>query len=406
MSKDVAYTCLLDAKVQAYLYPIVDAPVGFRGGPVLTDVSQQHFRHLRHDSPYDHFQADAEYPARLPGDYYYAGPIYDHFGHFLSEMVHRIVPAHAHGGKHKFLFVSSDKTATPPDLQSAAPYIRDILEFLGIDADNSVVIRVNSIVERLHVFEQGASWGGAPKDAYLDELSRFSSARLDELCGQIKRPKKIYVSRSALPKVGAILGEAYLETVLADEGFEVFRPEQHSFAVQMDHYRKAETIVFAEGSAAHGAELLGSRMMGSVVLVPRSQQAYVFERVLRPRSRQFLRANVTRYLGTVKENSSDGSPLFHRGVTLLRPKIAVETFRTNSVSPMRAFSKVGYLKSAVTDLRTYFKDAACLPEPFNCRYAVALATRLAFGWIGRERVRSKTQKVRGKTKSGWPSRPR
>jgi hypothetical protein len=381
MKDEVAYACVENAEIQAYLYPIVDAPVGFRGGPVLLDPAHQCLRHLRNGVPYDHFQTDLEYSHHLAGDYYYAGPFYDHFGHFLSEMVHRIVSARMHGKNYKFLFVSSEQTPTPADLGTAAPYLIDILHYLGIDVHNSVVIRHNTVVERLHVFEQGASWGGAPKKAYLDALARFSSARLDELCGQVERPKKLYVSRSALPKVGAILGEGYFESVLRNEGFDVFRPEEHTFAVQMDHYRKADTVVFAEGSAAHGAELLGSRMMGTVVLVPRSQQAYVFERVLGPRSRRFIRANVTRYLGTVKENPSDGSPLFHRGATLLRPQSTAKAFQESAVCPMRSFSRFAYMWAAIADLKTYFKDAAQLPEPFNRRYAVALVGRLAFGWL-------------------------
>lgn len=381
MRDRVTYACLEGARVQAFLYPIVDAPVGFRGGPVLLDPLHQCLRHHRNDVPYDSFQADPEYSDHLSGDFYYAGPLYDHFGHFLSEMVHRIVSARAHGYNHKFLFVISEKTPTPASLEDAAPYIKEILGFLGVDTKNSVVIERNTIVERLHVFEQGACWGGVPNDAYLDDLARFSNARLDELCGQVSRPKKIYVSRSALPKVGGILGEEYLENVLRNEGFDIFRPEQHSFAVQMDHYRKADTVVFAEGSAAHGTELLGSKAMGTVVLVPRSQQVYVFERVLRPRSREFIRANVTRYLGTVKENPSDGSPLFHRGTTLLRPRLVNKIFRENAVSPMRGFHSLAYLMAAVADLRIYLRDAGRLPEPFNWRYAAALVGQLAFGWL-------------------------
>ncbi|RIX98793.1 glycosyltransferase family 61 protein [Aureimonas flava] len=397
MAEQVAYACVEEAKVQAFLYPIVDAPIGFRGGPVLTDPAQQRLRHHRNSAPYDHFQADTAYDDRLSGDYYYAGPLYDHFGHFLSEMVHRIVSAHHHGAGYPLLFISTRETPTPADIETAASYIQDILHFLGIDAGNSVVIRRNTIVERLHVFEQGACWGGHPKASYLDRLAAFSGDRLDQICGAVERPKKIYVSRSALPKLGSILGEEYFERILHEEGFTVFRPENHPFAVQMDHYRKADTIVFAEGSAAHGTELLGSRMMGTVVLVPRSPQAYVFERVLQPRSRRFIRANVTRYLGTVKENPSDGSPLFHRGVSIMRPQITVQTFRENGISPMRRFSSTAYLKAAVADLRRYWDEAKRIPEPFNRRYAASLARNLAFGWMEGDGVSRKALREGEKT---------
>lgn len=381
MTEQVAYACLKNAKVQAFLYPIVDAPIGFRGGPVLTAPDVQNFRHHRGMAPYDHFQSDVEYSTYLEGDYCYAGPIYDHFGHFLSEMSHRIVSAHRRGLDHRFLFVTSSDRPSITDLGSTPRYLKEILHFLGVDDENATVIDRNTIIERLHVFEQGACWGGTPNLSYLDDLAGYSTARLNEICGDIRRPKKIYVSRSALPKVGAILGESYFEKILMKEGFSIFHPQEHSFAVQMDHYRKAETVVFAEGSAAHGTELLGRRMMKNVVLVPRSQQAHVFESVLRPRSETFSRLDIARYLGTVRANPSDGSPLFHKGASLVKPVAAPKIFRDAGISPMRGFSSVAYLLSAARDAVSYLKDSRLGPEPFSRRYALSTLRTLCFGWL-------------------------
>ena len=61
-------------------------------------------------------------------------------------------------------------------------------------------------------------------------------------------------------------GEAYLEQVLERIGIGVIRPEKFSIAEQMATYRAAQTLMFAEGSALHGAQLLG-RALGDVVAI-------------------------------------------------------------------------------------------------------------------------------------------
>ena len=96
------------------------------------------------------------------------------------------------------------------------------------------------------------------------------------------------MSRSALPGTG-LLGERYVEQVLAQAGFNVIRPETMSLLDQMRAYRAAEVVVFAEGSACHGVELLGTEMLGTAIMLARREDHMeVFRRVLQPRSRRYV----------------------------------------------------------------------------------------------------------------------
>ena len=85
---------------------------------------------------------------------------------------------------------------------------------------------------------------------------------------ETRRPRKLYVSRSALRPQGMVLGSRF-EQQLEHAGFTIFLILGMALLTAVDHYRKAEIVVFPEGSACHGTELLGAGMMGRTFLLPR-----------------------------------------------------------------------------------------------------------------------------------------
>jgi len=63
---------------------------------------------------------------------------------------------------------------------------------------------------------------------------------------------KLYLSRSNLPeRLGGIIREAQLEKELAEKGYEVFHPQDHSLDVQIARYKAATHLVGLDGSALH-----------------------------------------------------------------------------------------------------------------------------------------------------------
>ncbi|MDZ7904572.1 MAG: glycosyltransferase 61 family protein [Cypionkella sp.] len=93
----------------------------------------------------------------------------------------------------------------------------------------------------------------APSSGYLDLLDRLG-AHVQPLAHDL-----VYVSRALLPAAGGggTAGEIYLETLLRFAGVQVLDPASASIADQMNTYAGARHLVFAEGSALHGRQLLG-----------------------------------------------------------------------------------------------------------------------------------------------------
>lgn len=59
----------------------------------------------------------------------------------------------------------------------------------------------------------------------------------------------LYVSISGLRRRGTQIGEEVFERYLANEGYLVFHPEQHTLLEQLSLYARAKKIIFSEGSA-------------------------------------------------------------------------------------------------------------------------------------------------------------
>jgi hypothetical protein len=361
------YRILENAKIQAYDPPIVRAPQGFIGGLVLESENDAALRHTRAHKAIDLFRENEIYERRLPGEYAYAGPIYGHFGHFMAEMVHRIVPSLRNNPDLPFIFVSTKGWDPHPNYAQFPEFVKNILSFLNIAASRVRVVSQNTIVERLHVFESGSDLVGGPKPGYTDMLREFSLSRLKELYGRISRPRKIYVSRSALVPQGMILGESYFEDQLAKDGFTVLRPEEISFTAQIDYYHKAETIIFPEGSACHGTELLGSRMMNDVHLFPRRRgQLAPFVKILSPRSKNItIMEDCVEYLGTASVRREDGMPLSHLGVSGLTVDKMLRYLRKHGLADLARFSVSSYTERVQQDLISYREYQSRPGAPYN-----------------------------------------
>src|SRR5262249_4947602 len=129
------YCTLEPAHVQAFKHPLVDTkPHGFHGGPVLLDPSHEALRHTRSWRPVDYFDSGENFDLTLDGAYVYGGPSYHHFGHVMSEMVHRILPSRSVFDCRRWLFVLARGEST--SYESRQPFFRQLLEFCEISPDS------------------------------------------------------------------------------------------------------------------------------------------------------------------------------------------------------------------------------------------------------------------------------
>lgn len=330
----------------------------FRGGLVLSDApDDRRLRHTRSWQVFDTFDEDEAFSTVLPGEFIYAGPTYAHFGHVMAEMVHRILPS-----KHLFrcdewLFVGgAGEQPAIAGFDALPDVFRQILQFLQVEPGRVNVIRENRIVDRIHVVEQGSDFGGGPKPGYLLDLREFSERRLDDLHGGETAYPKVYVSRTKVPHGGNFLGERYLEALLQAEGFTIFHPQNHPVSRQMDVYRKAELVIFPEGSACHGVELLGETMLNRCcLLVRREDHREIFKRVLAPRSREFSCYSGSTSLGAIVLHPASGEPLEHMGVSLLDTEVLTTFIRNTGIARLSTLDRETYFQVADADLSRYFE---------------------------------------------------
>ncbi|OGA54311.1 MAG: hypothetical protein A3G24_03670 [Betaproteobacteria bacterium RIFCSPLOWO2_12_FULL_62_13] len=355
MHAHLAHRVLRNARIQAFRGYIPPPNKAFLGGLVLGKANDS-LRHRRNAAPWDGFDPDAHYRRRVRGSFVYGGLVQRHFGHFMSEMVHRILPARLLDHRGPWIFVTFEGDRRWVVFEKLPPFARDILEFLEVKAGEFRGISADCIVDELFVVEQGSELRLGPKPGYLDDLHEYTTPRLDAIHGAELRPKKVYVSRAALPG-GTFLGEAYLEDQLTGEGFAIIRPESLPVLVQMDIYRKAEVLVFNAGSACHGVELLGSGALQRCYLIDRGIQRKAVESALVPRAREFAVSVGHPYLGTLLTARRSRAPVPRLGMNLFDVQALLAFFRDHGIARLPSFDRKQYLNAASMHLQGHI-DAA------------------------------------------------
>jgi hypothetical protein len=273
----------------------------------------------------------------------------------MSEAIHRILPSTLLGCHGPWVFVSAAQDRTYTSFEKLPGFARDVLAFLGVKASEFRVVTENTIADRLFVAEQGSELSFGPKPGYLADLDEYTTPRLDALHGNEPRFCKVYVSRHAC--VGNFLGEEYLEDQLKAEGFSIIRPETLPVSVQMDIYRKADVLVFNEGSACHGVELLGQEGLRRCYVLARRRWNSSFETILEPRARQFANSSGHSFIGSVFVDPRTGRPVMPWGVALFDTRQLVSFFRDHAIARLPHFDEKQYMRAAEAHLHRYLENA-------------------------------------------------
>ncbi|WP_294646191.1 glycosyltransferase 61 family protein [uncultured Aureimonas sp.] len=153
-----------------------------------------------------------------------------------------------------------------------------------------------------------------------------------------------------------LLGETFLERWLEEAGVKAFYPETHCFSEQMDFYRKAECVIFAQGSACHGTELLGRRGLEAAILIPKSIKSDFFRRILSPRARRFCVAGAPNQIGTMYYHPQTRFQYVHLDVSLVDYHALADCLLTDEIRPP-PIKPWTYRLAAARDLRRYIREA-------------------------------------------------
>jgi hypothetical protein len=360
------------AKIQSFRGDMVS----FNGGPVIdTPQIDRRLRHSRYHQPFDKFELNVDYK-KMDGEFFYGGPIFHHFGHYMSEMVHRIVPVllSSKSAGRDWLFV--DMHRKPRASFRALPSVfRAVADFFDINVEKIKVINSDVEVDSLEIVEQGSDFGGGPKPGYLDDLKSVVHQKLDDLFEGVHFPKKVYVTRSGIPHGGSFLGERYLESLLEASGFKIFHPERESLTMQMQTYRSAETLIFSEGSACHGVELLGRNSLGRVIVLGRRENSVgIFESIFRQRTNEYFQECVSVDVGSVVTRRGGDKPLSEFSVYFFDIPKLVRVLSNENILVTKLFDKTKYMETSDADFLSYIKyhanEESDIIEPGYLRQAI------------------------------------
>ena len=274
----------------------------------------------------------------------------------IAEFVHRIIPSRNFFGINRFLFPTNFDRQQINTFDKIPQSIISILDFFDIDEGSIVFCPENSIAESLHISEQGCVIGIASPREYLDIMREYSSDRLSRLSAESLPSEKVYVAGKTRGG-GRILGESYLEKLLAHDGFWVFRPEEHDFAYQAYVYSKAKHLIFSEGSAIHGASVLGTDMIENCsVLVRRPGLSSKFYNGLVGRCKSLEMIYATTFVGTIIP-TLDGGPAIHHGVSMYDVSSLKAQLRMRDIRAGFRFDDKEYFQRCEDDIFEYLAYA-------------------------------------------------
>lgn len=251
----------------------------------------------------------------------YAGPFFLHFGHFISESLHRLWPRLTMPE-----WVGAKVAYHAFSLTPLPTYVLDALSLYGVEVDDLIPIRATTRFQRLCVAPQVRQMMGptlAPEyqgllDPVLDERFPLSSVR-----------RRLYISRLHHQHTGSYFGETYVEAALEAQGFEIVYPERHTLPQMIAMFRSSDLAVFAEGSALHILELCGTRTPDAFVIGRRSGSVARFA--------PLLSAVCTRSMTSdhwLANYGSDPNPSKHSGLLDL-PAVLADLWRFAGLKPLR-----------------------------------------------------------------------
>jgi hypothetical protein len=173
----------------------------------------------------------------------YAGPLYFHFGHFLTESLSRAWYAREHPG---VLFAwAGAHTWQDTELK---PWQIEILDILGL-SNRAQIIADPTRFDVLHVPDIGYRYDDWFHPDHAEFLGRYE--------GPAQEPgHRLWLSRSRIESDVRDLNAAPTERRLAEAGWTIAHPETLSVREQLDHLSRAEVVAGEEGSAFHSLVLL------------------------------------------------------------------------------------------------------------------------------------------------------
>ncbi|MBI1170708.1 DUF563 domain-containing protein [bacterium] len=317
------------------------------GGPIWPDFKLRlPIRHKRRGKVADSKPKLLTVPTiTLTAPCVWGGYVTNHFGHLIAEHMTRVLQSVTERPDDTFLFVGR-----PGCGADAAPgFFWTVMEWYGLRRENITFVTEPLKVKTLRVVPEAEQWDfGEPLDAYLDLLDRLPQRnRLVPIQSDV-----LYVSRVGLLQdlKGGHAGESYLVSRLEALGIRVLDPAKAPLIEQLALYAGAKTILFAEGSAIHGRQLLGRIPQKIVVLVRRPGWTSGLG-ILKKRCDMLTYAEVSGQFVSISAENGQNFPAL--GISFYDVEALHNSFAEIGINLAQGWSQAAYISARDKDARDW-----------------------------------------------------
>jgi len=333
-------------------------PAGSKGnksfGPIWPNWNNQVIaRHCRSNIPID------KCPEMPSGDcvpvhepLIWGGVLHRHFGHFVAEIAPRILQSRRDCPSGKFLYAVDSRIMRSKSWEGVPGHFKPITEWFGLQQENVLFCRSVIKAKHLEVAVQAEQLGRkVPCAEYLDLLDE--NRIRNKLVPQ--QNKYVFVSRARMPaRLGGNAAPDYFDTKLKELGVKIFYPEKHSLVDQLAIYSGAEKLIFAQGSAVHGLQLLGRGLM-SVSILNRSPETGMAKFNLTPRCENLNYIDASRNYFNL--DGRNGIPIPRDGKAIFETDVLFEEFKKLGLNLSTVWNQKEYLAAVEENLKLWLSDS-------------------------------------------------
>lgn len=275
--QDYFPTVLTNALIQPFC-DLLNRPAGgeaYYGGVVFNDPDSEpvlnHFRgNRRIDRALTTLLDDGIEVQYVNQRLFWCGPIAFHFGHQIADFGSRVLLSSIDIRDGQLLWYPWRAAERIEDLHEWQQFL---LSYLNPGRKQHRICSTSIRVRELVVYPQQARMHSSPTNEHLEALC-WCEKQL-----RAKYHKVVYISRAKFAPcdnseslLGSFAGEEMLVKILSACGVTIIYPEDLSLEHQLEIYLGAEVLIFAEGSAQHGLELLGYHGDKRVFIICRRPQ--------------------------------------------------------------------------------------------------------------------------------------
>lgn len=327
------------------------------GGPIWPDFDQQLGpRHLRSGVPADHIPDAPDETEYMQGPAVWGGTLDRQFGHLIAENLSRLPQSLQSRPDDTYLFLI-EKGVSP---STVPDWIWQILDWFGLPRSKVHIVTQALCVKDLYVAPQGEQLGKFQmQDIYLDVLDRIQVRN----ALPVTSSDVTYVSRLgyAAKGQGGHAGEGYLIQILAGLGVNVIDPARMTILDQLATYAGAKTLVYAEGSAQYGRNLLG-RIGHDIHVLRRRKGRDTGKEHLVPRCNRVTFHPVV--AGTLVARVSSGATYYNRNLALYDLDVLFALFAKLGYDLAPHWDHAAYNFAACTDIVGWLENCPTTPKQF------------------------------------------